>query len=162
LGSNIIETDADENGFFSIAASLVPANASWNIVYQSPKWKVTKENSTVPKNYFQGDVFQEAFWTETNAHIRATVQPFDATILKSLNYFYNASHTFHKWEDTNGIHVIAHTSSNGSYNGLFTYTNMNTCHITIFRNNVTDRNRLMGTVFHEIGHFVHYKERGGK
>lgn len=161
LGSNIVETDADENGYFSITADSIPADASWDIVFQNPKWKVTRENSTIPKNFFQGDVYQEVFWSETHTHIRTTVQPADATILNALNYYYYTTHNLTKWEIAGGIRVIAHNESSSGYNGLFTYTGSGSCYITIYRNNTVERNLLAGTVLHEIGHFIQFKERGG-
>jgi hypothetical protein len=66
-----------------------------------------------------------------------------------------------KWDDTNGIRVIANNNGSNAYNGTFTYAGNGTCYITVYRNNTSDRNILMGTVLHEIGHFVHFKERGG-
>ncbi|MDR2936399.1 MAG: hypothetical protein LBU80_03550 [Rikenellaceae bacterium] len=161
LGSNITETDADEDGYFSITAGSIPADASWNIVFQSPKWKITRESSTTPKNFFQGDVFQTAFWSGTNTHIRPTVQSVDATIINSLNHFYYTNHNLTRWEVPGGIRIIADNDTNYSYNGLFSYGSGNSCHITIYRNNIVNRNILAGTVFHELGHFVHFKERGG-
>lgn len=160
LGSNIVETDADENGYFSITAGSIPADASWDIVFQSPQWKITRENSTIPKNFFQGDVYQNTFWSDTTTHIRTTVQAVDATIINTLNYFYYVNHNITKWEIPGGIRIIAHNETNPNYNGLFTYTSSGSCYITVYRNNTIDRNRLMGTVFHEMGHFVHFKERG--
>jgi hypothetical protein len=162
LGSNIVETSADQEGLFSITAASIPTNASWDIVFQDPKWKVTRENTTTPRNYFQGAVYQPTFWSETNTHVRTTIQPFDATIIQALNYFYYKDHNFTKWEVTDGIRVIAHSESSSSYNGLFSYTSVGSCYITIYRNNISNnRNVLAGTVFHEMGHFIHFKERGG-
>jgi len=161
LGSNIVETDADENGYFCITAGSIPVGASWDIVFQSSKWKITRENSTIPKNFFQGDVFQDTFWSDTTTHIRTTVQAVDATIINALNYFYHVNHNITKWEEPDGIRIIAHNETNPGYNGLFTYTGSNSCYITIYRNNTIDRNLLTGTVLHEMGHFVHFKERGG-
>jgi hypothetical protein len=162
LGSKIVETDADENGHFSVAASQIPSESSWEIVFQNPKWKVTRENSTIPKSFFQGAVYQANNWSEANSHVSTALQPQDATIIKALNYYYYHTHNLTKWEYTGGIHVIADPNSSTSYNGLFTYSSSNNCYITIYRNNTGDnKNVLMGTVFHEMGHFIHFKERGG-
>ena len=161
LGSNIVETEADAAGAFSITADPIPADASWDIVFQDPKWKITREGSSVPKYFIQGSVYQKAFWQEANTHISTTIQAFDATLIKALNYFYYESHNIQKWEDTNGIRVIANNDSNSSYRGLFSYNSMGACYITIYRHNVSNTNLLSGTIFHELGHFVHYKERGG-
>jgi hypothetical protein len=161
LGSNIVETEADEEGHFEMMATSVPADASWDILYQNEKWKITRPGSTIPKFVFQGAVYQETYWSEENTHIRTTIQAFDAAIIKTLNYFYYGSHNFTKWEYTGGLRVIAHESSNSSHNGMFSFTSANTCYLTIYRNNVSDRNMLMGTILHEMGHFIQFKERGG-
>jgi hypothetical protein len=162
LGSKIVETSADQQGLFSIAAASIPADASWDIIFQDPKWKLTRDNTTTPKTYFQGAVYQSTFWSEDNTHVRVSVQSFDAAIIQSLNYFYYKDHHFTKWEAAGGIRIIAHSESNGSYNGLFTYTSANSCHIAIYRNNIgNDRYLMVGTIFHEMGHFIHFNERGG-
>jgi hypothetical protein len=161
LGSKIIEAETDENGRFSVEAADLPAAATWDIVYQNPKWKITRENSALPKNVVQGDVYDaELAWSDETAHISVQIQPYDATIIKALNYYYYDSHVVTQWEDTNGIRVIADNDSNNAYNGTFTYSSSGICYITVYRNNTSDRNYLMGTVLHEIGHFVHFKERG--
>jgi hypothetical protein len=56
---------------------------------------------------------------------------------------------------------MANTASNSSYNGLFTWSSTGNCYITVYRNNTVGRNILMGTVLHELGHFIHFRERGG-
>jgi hypothetical protein len=161
LGSNIVETEADENGVFSVTAAEIPPEASWDIVLQNQKWKVTRDNSTIPKSSFQGAVFQENFWSEENSHVSLAVEPLDATIVKALNYYYYHTHSLTKWEYEGGIHVIASASSNSDYSGLFEWSVTGNCYITIVRNNTVDKNVLAGTVFHEIGHFIHFRERGG-
>lgn len=161
LGSNIAETSADETGNFSISSASIPTEASWEIIFQSSKWKVTRENTTIPKNFFQGDVYQAAFWSDPNTEVRPAVQLSDATIINSLYYYYNAAHNLSTWDVPGGIRVIAHNDANPAYNGLFTYSSSNNCYITIYRNNIDDRSFLAGTVFHELGHFVQFKERGG-
>lgn len=161
LGSNVVEVDADGNGRFGIAASRVPAGASWELVFQNSKWKVTREGSTVPKSFFQGDVYQDNFWADESNVVGIDFTPLDATILKALNYYYYGNHGLKKWEYDGGIRVISNSNSNGSYNGLFTYSG-STCFITYYRNNSgNNRNILMGTVFHELGHFIHFNESGG-
>jgi hypothetical protein len=162
LGSNIIETAADSDGRFDISASDIPAEAHWEIMFQDPKWKVTRENSTIPKSFFQGDVYQSEFWSGGNTYISVPIQPLEATIVKSLDYFYYRTHPLTKWEVSGGLHVIANPNQSSLYNGLFTFSSTNNCYITIYRNNTTtNRSYLMGTVFHELGHFIHYRERGG-
>ncbi|MDR2910244.1 MAG: hypothetical protein LBV47_02605 [Bacteroidales bacterium] len=161
LGSNIVETDADENGNFSINAGTIPADASWEVIFQSPKWKVTRENTTIPKNFFQGNVYQQDFWSNPATEVQPSVQLTDATIINALNYYYYQPHHLSRWDVPGGIRVIAHNDSNSGYNGLFTYTSGNSCYITIFRNNTVNRNVLAGTVLHELGHFIQFKERGG-
>jgi hypothetical protein len=162
LGSKIIEVETDENGRFSVDAASVPPAATWEIIYQNPKWKITRESSALPKNVVQGDVYSaQTAWSDETTHVSVSIQPYDATIIKALNYYYYDSHVVSKWEDTNGIRVIANNNSNTAYNGTFTYAGSNNCYITVYRNNTSDRNYLMGTVLHEIGHFVHFKERGG-
>jgi hypothetical protein len=162
LGSNIIEADADEKGYFSVSASRIPEGATWDIVYQNDKWKVTRDNSTIPKSFFQGEVYQSDSWSESVTHLSTSIQPQDATIIKSLDYYYYRTHNLTKWEYTGGIHVISSAASSSSYNGLFTYSATNNCYITVSRNNTTNtKHYLMGTILHELGHFIHYKEHGG-
>ncbi len=161
LGSNIVETEADADGAFSVATAAIPAAASWDIMFYNPKWKLTREGSTVPKYFIQGTVYQKAFWSSTNSHISTTIQAFDATLIKALDYFYYKPHQIQKWEDTNGIRVIANNDANASYKGMFSYNSMGACYITIYRHDISDTNILSGSLFHELGHFVHYKECGG-
>jgi hypothetical protein len=163
LGSKIVETLTDDEGRFSVEAASVPTVATWDIIFQNPKWKITRETSAVPKNVVQGDVYgtKNSWSAKEVAEISIQIQPYDATIIKALNYYYYDSHVVSKWEDTNGVRVIANNNGSNAYNGTFTYSGSSTCYITIYRNNTNDRNYLMGTVLHEIGHFVHFKERGG-
>jgi hypothetical protein len=124
---------------------------------------MTRSTSTVPKFFVQGNVYQANYWSATDTHIRTTIQSFDATIIKALSYYYDKDnpHNLSRWTVEGGIRVIAHNNSSGSYNGLFTYSSAGTCYITIYRNNTSNVEKLMGTIFHELGHFIHFRERNG-
>jgi hypothetical protein len=161
LGSNIVETTADEQGRFSVTADAIPAAASWDIVFQTPEFKVTRNTSTVPKFFVQGNVYQSNWWSADETHVSHKIGTFDAAIIRALSYYYYTPHELSKWTVPDGIRVIAHNNSSGSYNGLFTYSSLGVSYITVYRNNTSNVNFLMGTVLHELGHFVHFRERGG-
>ena len=85
------------------------------------------------------------------------------TINVAAAFFYTDIHELTKWQYNDGIRIISSAKTQGDNNtmGEFYWSKTQPAYIVIYcyQRNVT--NQAVGTVFHEIGHFVHYSERGG-
>lgn len=162
LGSNIWEDYSDSNGYFMMEGQI-PNEATYYHVFQHPKWKITTESSTSPVILNWGSVGTRwpyfASWA-------ITINPaMDSRpvyrINPAVNYFYHGNHSIKTWSYADGIRIKAMTEAPEVTNGYFYGpTSSDAAYIEIFNKNKNKASGLAGTVLHELGHFVHYCERG--
>lgn len=159
LGSNIWETYTQSNGYFSIT-NLIPLEASFGYTFHHPRWKITFENNTAPITTTWGTV--EDWWRNTSeVYLEPGSSHPTYEIHRAVNYFYNGSHSVGKWYYNEGIRIRAISRTDASANAYFSYSKKNQAYITVYYNNNGNESRIIGTVLHELGHFVHFGERGG-
>ncbi|HJG72184.1 MAG TPA: hypothetical protein K8V55_01515 [Alistipes finegoldii] len=162
LGSNIWETYTHIYGEFEIQKPI-PDEATFSHIFQIRQWKITTENSTAPivTNYGTvGDIWKYVIGDLKMSCDNPTLE---YTINVAAAFFYTDIHELTKWQYNDGIRIIssAKTLSDNNAMGEFYWSKTQPAYIVIYcyQRNVT--NQAVGTVFHEIGHFVHYSERGG-
>lgn len=159
LGSNIWETYTQSNGFFSITAEI-PTTAMYSHVFQHPRWKITRESTMEPISIPWGTVADK--WKSTN---KIYLQPVASIpvyqIHPAVNHFYNGSHAMREWYYESGIRIRAMDRTDASANAFFTYSKRDQAYISVYSNDATNNNYLIGSVLHEFGHFCQYGERGG-
>ena len=162
LGSNIWETYTRINGEFEIQQPI-PDEASFSHIFQIKQWKITTDNSTAPivTNYGTvGDI-----WKYVIGDLKMSCEnpTLEYTINVATAFFYADIHELTKWHYDDGIRIISSTKTQADSGaiGEFYWSKTKPAYIIIYcyKRNVT--NMAIGTVFHEIGHFVHFGERGG-
>lgn len=158
LGSNIWETYTQSNGYFSIT-NFIPLEASFGYTFQHPRWKITYENSVAPITTIWGTV--DYWWKNTSeVYLQpSSVHP-EYEIHRAVNYFYNGDHPIRTWHYDEGIRIRALSRTDENANAYFSYSKKDRAYITVYYNN-NNESRIIGSVLHELGHFVHYGERGG-
>lgn len=161
LGSNIWETYSNATGYFMMEGQI-PNEATYYHVFQHPKWKITTASSTSPHVVNWGSV---GTWWPYFGSWAITMHPTSSLpiylINPAVNYFYNGSHSISTWSYTSGIRIKAMAESPENVNGYFYGpASGNPAYIEIFNKNRDVTSFLAGTVLHELGHFVHYCERG--
>lgn len=164
LGSKIWETYTQQGtGFFSIRAAI-PDEATYSHVFQTSAWKVTTESSTAPIVTTYGNVAK--YWPYNTSEVKMSPKnsTLDYTINLAAGIYFLDSHELPVWEyKDRGIRIIASSktqSDSGAVGEFFYGVNPTYIRIYCYKRNVT--NQAIGTVLHELGHYVHYGERGGR
>lgn len=161
LGSSIWETYTHrEDGYFAIRAAI-PNEASYSHVFQSPRWKITPESSTSPIVTSYGTVAENWPYSASVVNMCPANPTVEYSINRAVDYFYYGEHQIPKWNYDDGIRIIAATNPSTEYDAVFTYSSNKRAFITVPNNHRNLINETIGAVLHELGHFVHYNERGG-
>lgn len=162
LGSNIWETYTQSDGSFSITQTI-PTDASVSVVYQHPRWKITRENSTAPHATSFGTVSR--MWGDDLSSVAlfyyGSNVPANA-LHSAIDFYYNGSHSIRTWHySDDGIRVIAMERTDQNANAAFYYSPNSRAYIKVYKNYLQNSNYLAGSILHEFGHFTHFGERGG-
>ena len=159
LGSNILDYYTDDNGRFNVALNISD-DALVGFVFQHARWKLTTETSTSPRIGWKGTV--GGFYENASCPVI-----FDAPsdqlyeVHRAVDFYYNSSHSIRTWHYDSGIRIIVSSESSSEANAYFTYSRTKPAYITVYDNNASARNKVIGSTLHELGHFTQYGERGG-
>ncbi|MBE6333814.1 MAG: hypothetical protein E7071_03195 [Bacteroidales bacterium] len=154
LGSVSWEIYTSSNGSFIIRDSI-PKEATFNMIFFHPKWKITKEESATPITYNNGTI--EELWGNTTHH-RVAYKLSSRPVFEchcAVNHFYYSNHGITKPTSSNGIRIEASKITESDTNGYFlpSQTNM---HIRIINKHRDNTARVIATTLHEIGHYAMY------
>ena len=81
-------------------------------------------------------------------------------IHRAVSFFYFGSHEIPKHYCDEGIRIKALNYEDPETSAFFSYAQIGNPSITVYNNNRYNENIIIGTVLHELGHFVHYRQRG--
>lgn len=159
FGSKICDTYVLEDGSFSIT-NEISLDGSMSYVFQHPRWKLTSMSSTTPitvtYNNLHGIVDENNYHANYMSHNYPLFE-----VHHAVDYFYNNSHQIPKWYYESGIRIRVSESSNSEVSGVFTCSNYGAAYITIYNNyDYMHMYKDVSVLMHELGHFVHYGERG--
>lgn len=159
LGSKICDTYVREDGSFSIT-NEISFDGSLSYVFQHPRWKLTSMGSTTPITVTFDNL--DGIVDENNHH--TNYMSYDYPLFEvhmGVDYFYNSVHPIPKWYYNSGIRIRVSESSHSEWDGVFSYSNYESAYITIYNNyDYKKMYKDVSVVMHELGHFVHYGERG--
>ena len=159
LGTKIYDTYVQADGNFSITNDI-PQDATMSYVFQHPRWKLTSMNSTAPITITLGNL--NSALDDQGRHINYVANNYPLfEAHHGADYFYNSSHPIIKWYYDSGIRIRVSESANSEADGVFTCSALNSAYITIYNNHPDDMYKCVSVLMHELGHFVHYGERGG-
>lgn len=160
LGSKICDTYVREDGSFSIT-NEISFDGSLSYVFQHPRWKLTSMNSTTPITETFGSL--HGLVDENNYHANYMSHNYPLfEVHMGVDYFYNSAHPIPKWYYDSGIRIRVSKSADSEADGVFTYSTNGSAFITIYNNyDYQKMYKDVSVIMHELGHFVHYGERGG-
>lgn len=168
-GSRVWETTTDENGDFTLTTIM---GSIYSVFFKNSKWKITEINSTTPIIQAFSHVIINTTRRQEFSFDQET-RYFEAT--RALYYFYHGDHPIYPWSyNENGGNIriemsneekLTYINSKNEVDsawGLFwaPYQD-NYAYIQVANHTQYDDSYLIGTLLHEMGHFCHFKERGG-
>ena len=174
LGSNIYETTTDYNGHFAFK-DLIFDNAVMSFVFQD-KWKITPENSTTPIVETKGTYknLRGSSVRDFNIRINSSSVPDPRyEIHRAVAYYYYGittqygssslvhDHYIPVYVTSSGLRIEAYTSALKDAQAKFIYNIFNKFYIIVGNENRDSNPGLMGSIWHELGHYTHYGLRGG-
>lgn len=164
LGSNIWEIFTDSNGEATMPTN-VPLESDFVMMFDHNLWKITNMESTIPITINCGTVYDNSHPVDPQLNLRIIDFPFVyqyqvALIHRGLNYYFHANHQIAKKYFSDKIRIKYSNYSNDGYNGCFVYSIFTNPYIELYNNYPSSNSHSMGVLFHELGHYVHYFERG--
>lgn len=148
LGSNIVETDTDSNGHFSVTA---PYGSTYSYVYLKDGWKITESNLSTPVERSWGIVPDN--WS--NEQVLVYSAP-ENPIHRAVNHYFSVTHPIDVPYSEYMLRVKM-TRNYQNWSGCFTVPLFSAPYIEISNNKLDNyHGGLISTVFHELGHRTHY------
>lgn len=171
FGSNIYEVFTDGLGRFSLDQPFFYLGAV-SFVFQD-KWRIVYENSTTIITEKLGTYVSLA--GKDLGEMNIMIDPSSAPdprydIHRAIAFYYNGVtsyyidsnnsvihyHNIPAYVSSDGVRIEAHEGDEGNINGRFVYNILNKYHIEIKNKNRSESARLMGTVWHELGHYSQF------
>lgn len=172
-GSNSVSATTDENGYFEIYDAITSI-ASTSIYLSSDYYWITivsadssNENTvtyTEPiglANDFKFDFLSNQ--AITSVTLNNDDYPYFETAVAS-NFYFNGDHELLQAIEEDGLRIAIMEYYYGADSGQFIPTSDNHSYIAIY--NITyivndNYAHMMGTIFHELGHYAHFHEKNG-
>lgn len=146
LGSSIIDTNTDQNGYFS---ATIPDSYSMSCLYSQSKWKITELNSTSPIEKYLINVNG---WGNGATYI---LSENEASVHRASAFYFGESHPI-EVPNSNIVLRIRMTRTYEDWRGSFTPPMIGTPYIRISNNASFNTGAMFATVCHELGHYTHY------
>lgn len=154
LGTRVWETYTQNDGSYAIN-ELVPAEASMSMVFESGEgWKITAEGSLSPRVITWGlhaDVRGREFCPVSSMPIFETH--------RAVQFYKSSANSLNRG---GAIRIEVSTQKHESYLGVFYSSSSSDPYIVIYNSDRDNHNRLLCTVFHELGHNSMYSYKGYK
>lgn len=170
-GSSLWNAITDSQGYFSFTAAVHLNLATVECWLQNTNWKVIRNTGSTEAFIFSmGDASNH--WSAVEDVVPVWTKKGNSKnplflVARSIDHYYrgynNQTHEIPGWTYSNGglkVYVPCLPDEENNYAGLFypAYGGEQ-AYIKIFNTRQSDLDDV-GTVFHELGHFVHYCERG--
>lgn len=149
----------DTNGNYSIG-EYVPADAVLHCVFQTGAWKITPEGSTTSHVYRYHETFKEQWEGNNNMSFQVDFPDPRAEAHRAASFYWMNNHPVRKAYRKNGDIPLRIEVSSRHYPDAKGYFHSNGVYISIYDNDSTENSTQMGTIFHELGHFLDYSMGG--
>jgi len=157
-GSRRLETYTKSDGSFYIKGPIPKDFTMVHMIFEHSKWKISRENYTLPFIDMRGEMI-----VPTRHYVYSgSYNPDYGPIIeahRAVNYFYHGAHTFNQWARPSGIRIYAFKEQPDGKSGTFSAI-ANNPYINIYNINISQHSFVLATIFHELGHYMHFCERG--
>lgn len=158
LGTVIYDTHSNDIGTFDITIDTqYHPYLSFSFNFRASKFEVRLANNLSYYQYGLGTV-ENVFGSGIYGHRDFDLSNLSTQALhafRAANYYYRGSHEITKYDPGTRIVIRAFNQPDSIALGRF-YYNSNSCHIEIYKDEEDSSSKYIGTISHELGHYLHY------